>query len=400
VNEDAGILSQLKEVNPRLMTVCYGAHPTFMPSQTVQKAGIDIAVRREPEFIIRDLMGAFSSGNNNWQKIAGITFKRDGETISNPDYPFIEDLNVFPIPDRRLLPSGIDYFNPVVKRMPFTTMFTSRGCFGRCIFCTARVFYGSAIRFRSAENVVQEMELVQSQGYKEVFFRDELFTVSRQRVIDICRLIIEKKIKLSWVCSSRIDLVDLEMLRMMKEAGCHMVRFGVESGSQKILDNIKKDITIQQLEKVFGWTNQLGIDTHAHLMLGCPGETAETIKQTVHFVKAINPTIVTFGICTPYPGTELFESVRKASSDIGDGSSCDLSRIHTEGFYNKAFTQLSNEELSRSIRWAYRSFYLSFSYLIQWIKRLKSPGEIKRILLAGSQILVFILCGENRKQHS
>ncbi|MDP2923274.1 MAG: radical SAM protein [Candidatus Omnitrophota bacterium] len=398
INEDAEILSQLKDANPRLKTICYGSHPTFMPFQTVQKNGIDIAVRREPEFIIRDLINALAEGGGRWQETVGISFKRNGAIISNPDYPFIENLDVLPIPDRSLLPRHVEYFNPVVKQVPFTTMFTSRGCFGRCVFCTVPAFYGSCIRFRSAEKVVEEMQLLQSQGYREVFFRDELFTVSRKRVIDICKGIQEKRLSLSWICSSRIDLVDLEMLRMMKEADCHMIRFGVESASQQILGNIKKDITVEQIEKAFAWTNQLKLDTHAHLMIGCPGETRETIKETMRFVKRIKPTIVTFGICTPYPGTVLFESVSNAFADIGDGSSCDLSRIHTEGFYNRVFTKLTNEELGRSVRRAYRSFYLRLSYIAQWVKRFRSFGEIKRIFSAGTQIFIFILCGENTKR--
>lgn len=397
INEDAKILTELKKVNQKLTTICYGSHPTFMPYQTLQREGIDIVVRKEPEFIIKDLVNALSRSNHEWKKIAGISFRENKNIISNPDYPFIENLDILPISDRALIPKGIEYFNPVVKRLPFTTMFTSRGCYGRCIFCTARNFYGDRTRFQSAERVVKEMQLLYLQGYREIFFRDEIFTVSKQRIIDICKKIRENRIDLSWICSSRIDSVDLETLSLMKEAGCHMIRFGVESGAQEILNNIKKGITIEQTEKVFEWTYNVGIDTHAHLMLGSPGETQETINKTIKFIREINPTIVTFGICTPYPGTELFEKVKKLYPDINDGSSCDLSKIHTDGFYNKAFTKLNGNELSRSIRRCYKSFYLRPSYIFNWFKKFKNIEEAKRVFLAGRQIVDFILFGENKK---
>jgi len=396
INEDSEVLLELKLENHHLKTICYGSHPTFMPLQVIQKKGIDIAVRREPEFIIRDLLEAMSRGKDSWQGTPGITFQSDGEIVSNPDYPFIGNLDMLPFPDWTLLPREATYFNPVVKRIPFASMVTSRGCFGNCIFCTAKKFYGETIRFKSADKVVEEMAILQSQGYREIFFRDELFTVNRQRVVDICRGIKKQKIDLAWICSSRVDLVDLEILGIMKDAGCHMIRFGVESGSQQILDSIKKGTTIKQIREAFAWANRESLDTHAHLMLGCPGETEETVRQTISFIKKIRPTVATFGICTPYPGTELFERVRDIFPDINDGASCDLRNIHTAAFYNQAFTKLSNKQLANSIRRAYRKFYLRPLYISQWIGRLESLSEAKRVFLAGLQLFDFIARGETR----
>jgi radical SAM superfamily enzyme YgiQ (UPF0313 family) len=245
--------------------------------------------------------------------------------------------------------------------------------------------------------VIDEMQLLQVQGYNEIFFRDETFTLSRLRVMDICRKIIKKGLNLSWICSSRVDSVDLELLGLMKRAGCHMIRFGVESGAQEILDNIKKDITVEQIRRAFTWVNKVGIDTHAHLMIGSPGETQETINRTIKFIREINPTIVTFGICTPYPGTELFEKVKKLYPDINDGSGCDLRKIHTHQFYSKAFTELNGDELSRNVRRCYKSFYLRPSYICNWLKKFKNIEEAKRVFFAGGQIADFILFGENKK---
>ncbi len=394
VNEDAQVLARLKSKNKELVTVVYGGQPTFMPRYTLAREGIDIVVRREAEFVIRDLINALEKGNASWKKVKGIGFKEKEEVFLNEDYPFIENLDELPFPDRTMLPRDIDYFNPVVKRMPYTTAFTVRGCPGKCTFCSSPSFYGRKIRFRSAESVLQELEIIQSQGYQEVFYRDEMFPVSKKRVIDICQGMIERGWDLTWICSARIGTVDKEMMKLMKEAGCHMIRFGVESGVQKILDNIKKGITVEETRQTFRWAHEVEIDTHAHLMIGMPGETRETMNHTLRFIKEIDPTIITAGICTPYPGTGLFEEVRKKYPQIGDGSQCDLQDLHTKSFYNEAFTALSNEELSRNIRRFYRNFYLRPSYLLKWIKRIRSLDELKRVTIAGTNIFSFSVKGD------
>ncbi len=395
VNEDAAVLNELKKANPDLLTVVFGAHPTFMPRHTLGKEGIDVVVRREAEFIIRDLARALASGDGEWRKVKGIGYRlENGEIMLNEFYPFVENLDELPIPDRTMLPQGIDYFNPVVKRVPYTTMMTSRGCPGLCTFCSSPPFYGRKIRYRSVESMIEELEEIKQLGYREVFFRDEIFTVVKSRTIALCEEMIKRKLNLSWICSARIGSVDKEMMELMKAAGCHMIRFGVESGSQKILDNIKKGITVEQTRQTFRWTHEVGLDTHAHLMLGTPGETRETIDETIKFIKEIEPTIITCGICTPYPGTQLFEEVREKHPEIGDGSQCDLSRLHTKSFYNEVFTELSPEELSKGIRKVYRQFYLRPGYLLKWLFRIKSVDEFRRVTLAGTQVFDFIFRGD------
>jgi len=394
INEDAGLLNKIKKKNPNLKTIVFGSHPTFLPKDTLSKEGIDIVVRREPEYIVRDLVSALEKGGLDWKQVKGIGYMEDGEYIINDFYPFIQDLDFLPVPDRRMLLENADYFNPVVKRLPYTTMFTSRGCPGKCTFCSSPSFYGKQIRFSSAERVLKELKIIQKLGYKEVFFRDEMFTLSRKRVKEICKGIMEKNIDLTWICSSRVDALDKEIMSIMKRAGCHMIRLGVESGMQEILDNIKKGIKISQTTDVFKWAHEVGLDTHAHLMLGAPGETLRTIDKTMRFVKNIDPTIVTFGICSPYPGTLLFEQVKEKYPEVGDGSSCDLQNLHTQGFYNQAFTGLSSEMLSSSVGRAYRSFYIRPAYLLRWLFRINSMDELRRVMLAGTQVINFALKGD------
>lgn len=389
LNEDAEVLEGLKESNPDLKCVVYGGQVTAEPEATLSREGIDIVIRREPEFALRDLAKAWASGNGAWEDIKGISFRKDGDVVSNPDYPLIENMDELPVPDRTMLAGEIDYFNPVVKRMPFTTMFTSRGCPGKCTFCSSPTFYGRNIRFRSAESVLNELETVVEQGYREVFFRDEIFTVSKKRVFEVCKGIKERGIDITWICSARIGSVTLEMMREMKDAGCHMLRLGVESGVQELLDNVKKGIKVEQTKEVFKWAHEAGLDTHAHMMIGIPGETRETLAETMDFIKEVDPTIVTFGILTPYAGTPLFDELREVHPEIGDGTEADLSRLHTESFFNEHFTDLTDEELSTFIRKVYRGFYMRPAYLFKWIKRIGDLDEFKRVALAGMQVMEF-----------
>lgn len=392
VNDDAEVLAHLKRSNPKLRTTVYGAHPTFMPEKTVEKDGIDFAVRREPELILRDLFAALDSGNGGYKEVPGIAYRNGtGEAHVNPYAPFIKDLDILPIPDRTMLPPGVDYFNPIVKKQPYTTMFTSRGCPAQCTYCSSPPFYGDTVRFRSAAAMVEEVEQVVKMGYKEIFFRDEIFTASRRRVVDFCEGILARGLKVSWICSSRVSTIDKELMQLMKRAGCHLVRFGVESSNQKILDLIKKGTTVEQAERTFVALHEVGLDSHAHMMIGSPGETDDTIRDTINWLKyTIKPTVITFGICTPYPGTELFEMVRKLHPDIGDGSDADTSKLHTTGYYNESFQSVPNDRLEKWIRRAYSEFYMRPSYLAGWIPRLSSMDELFRVSMAGTQVLGFI----------
>jgi radical SAM superfamily enzyme YgiQ (UPF0313 family) len=389
VNEDAALLNKIKEANPKAHTIVYGSHPTFMPKYTLSKEGVDFIIQREPEFIIRDLITALKE-NKNTKNVPGIGYKEGEEIIINEPYPFIEDLDELPIPDRSLLVKGIDYFNPIVKRYPFTTMFTSRGCPGRCTYCTSPPFYGQTYRARSAENVLKELEIVAQQGYKEVFFRDEMFTTDRERVIAVCEGILKKNLDLTWIASTRVGAVDDELMTLMKKAGCHMLRYGVESGVQEILNNVKKGIKIEQTIQDFEMAHRHKIDTHAHCMLGMPGETEETIKQSLTFVKKIDPTIITFGICSPYPGTKLFELVLEKHPEVEDGSACDLEKLHTHSFFNEVYTDIPNEELNKWIKQIYKEFYLRPGYIFKWLGRIKSLDELRRVTMAGAQVFDFV----------
>lgn len=393
INEDTNVLACLKEANPAIRSIVFGSHPTFMPEATLSRKGVDIIVRREPEFIIRDIALSFER-KRNWKEIKGIGYLDRDKIILNPYYPLIENLDELPFIDVDLLPKGIDYFNPIVKRMPYMTITTSRGCPAGCRFCTAPYFYGAKARYRSVESILEELLMLKSKGYREIYFRDETFTMRQDETLKLCKRMIEENLGLSWICNARVDTVNRELLKAMKRAGCHLIKFGVESGVQKILDLSRKGIRVEQTREAFRLTKEVGIDTHAHTMLGMPGETDETIAKTIDFVLEIEPTTVTFGICTPYPGTPMFLDVVKKFPEIQDGSSSDLSKVHVQGLFNEIFTSVKRRDLEKSIKFAYRRFYLRTSYLFKRIKRIENMENLKRCLIGGINVIDFAVRGE------
>lgn len=398
LNDDCAYLAPFKQANPGLTVIAFGGHVTAEPCSSLaggnRRGVLDIVVRREAEWIIADVVDELAKGGDGWKAVRGISYlEEDGSCVSNEDYPLCEDLDRLPMADRRQLRPDL-YFNPFVLRQPFTTMFTSRGCPGRCLFCASPYFYGRVERAQSPARVLEEIEACLRLGYREIFFRDENLTTSAERVAAICEGILQRHLDVSWICSSRVTHLEPNLLKLMKRAGCHMLRMGVESGVDQVLKNIGKGTNVEIIEQAFVWAREARLSTHAHLMIGLPGDTRETLDQTLRFVKKIAPTMVTFGILTAYPGTPLFRSLRKKCPDIGDGTRIDLTKLHTQPLFNHVFCSLSNEELTWYIRHAYRSFYFRPYYLWQRLGDLRNWGRLRRYSRAGINVLKFALGGD------
>jgi len=386
---DVKIVRHLKEANPQLKAIMFGQFPTFFPEVALRE-DVDFVVRKEPEYAIKDLTNALENGGS--KKIPGVGFKEDGTIFIHPEpYPW-GDLNTLPFPDRSFLPE-VEYFSPIVSHRPWTAAQTSRGCYARCTFCTVPYFSGRTWRVRSAESVVDEMEIL-SEKYKTIWFRDETFTFSKKRVRDICRLIRERNLDVFWICNARVGTINKDLLKLMKHAGLEVLKFGVESGNQLILDKIRKDVTVEEIHRNFRWCSELGIKTHAHFILGCPGETEETLEDTLKLAKEINPTTVTFNVMTPLPGSSLYDEVKRLDPLIGDGSQHTFSEEHSRGFRNELFCDFTSAELSDIVRRAYRDFYFRSSYFLRQLKRIGSWGEFRILIRAGAAIMLFGVVGE------
>jgi radical SAM superfamily enzyme YgiQ (UPF0313 family) len=390
--EDADYLLGLKQANPGLQTLVFGSHPTFMPSFCLAHQGVDYLATHEPYFIIRDLVRAWNTDERH--AIRGLGFRDQGEPRLNAPYPFIEYLDDLPYPDTDLLPRGVDYFNPIVRRLPYMTATTSHGCPGKCTFCTAPTFDGPRLRFQSADYVLGLIRHLLERGFREIYFRDDTFFVKKGRDHEIFRRIIDQGLDVSWLANARVSHIDVETMKLALEAGCHTIKFGIESGSQDILDAMKKGYRIERAHEVFDAANAMGMGTHAHVMIGNPGDTLQSIEQTIDYVLRLNPTTATFGICTPYPGTPLFDQVAEKHPEIRDGSSTDLSRLHVEGLFNKLYCDVGREDLGGLVRRAYRRFYLRPGYMLRLARgQIRSLDDLKRVLLAGTRVLDFIFRG-------
>jgi radical SAM superfamily enzyme YgiQ (UPF0313 family) len=390
---DAEELRHIKSVNPRIKTILYGSHPTFMPEYCLKEEGIDFVVTKEPEESLRELLHELVNGGAV-EAIAGTGNRAANGTIRiNPGRPFsaMDDLA---IPDRTLLPKNADYFNPVVKRVPYTSMLTSRGCPAKCNYCTAPVFYGNKTRVRSAASVLEEMRQIKALGYREIFFRDETFSAYKGRNYQIFEGMEREGMDFTWIANGRVDMVDEESMRAMKKAGCHLLKFGVETGSAEMLERYKKGATLEQAEFAFRKAREIGIDTHAHIIFGGPGETRETIRETSNFLKKLKPGTATFGILTPYPGTEIFDMVAEIYPDIRDGSGSTMENLHTEGFYSDALCSLGEARLSKEVVGAYRQFYLRPGYLLERLSRIRSLEELTMRAIGGYSVLQFAVTGK------
>lgn len=387
-HEDVEVLAELKKANPNLRTVIFGSQPTFHPEEALDQEAVDIIIKREPEFVLRDFVNLLDKGDSDWKKVKGIGFRDGKKKVINPDYHFI-DVNELPIPDRSMLPKKVDYFNPIIKRVPYTTAMTSRGCPGLCTFCNVPDFYGKTDRYMSAERVIEEIKSIIALGYKEIWFRDETFSAFPERNKKICQWIIDNKVDITWIANARINMINKETMEIMKKAGCHMIKFGVESGVQQILNNVKKGITVKRTREVLQWTKEVGIDVHAHMMLGMPGDTKETIEQTINFVKEIEPTTVTFGICTPYAGTPMFKEVAEKDPSIKDGSSLSKQQLHVESYYNQHYCTVSNKDLQNYLKKAYKKFYFRPTYVLKMLFKIRSLDELRRLIMAGSNVFSF-----------
>jgi anaerobic magnesium-protoporphyrin IX monomethyl ester cyclase len=348
-----------KEVCPNCITILGGSHVTFWDDKALQECpSLDIIVRKEGENTMLELVKRLEAGKS-YSDVLGITCRKDGEIVKNPDRAYIENLDALPFPAHHLWPlERLLKYGKVI----FPVM-TSRGCVCWCDFCTAVRMFGRRYRMRSPKNVVDEMEFLNKvYGAKQFTFYDDAFTVDQERAAEICREIKSRKLKIEWDCETRVDMVTKELLRIMKEAGCIAVWFGVESGSQSVLNAMQKGISPAQTMKAFKLAKEVGLMTVAGVILGFPGETKETAWETVKFVERISPDDVGYYIATPYPGTPLYESVKeKGLLKITDFDKYDTATLV---FENPA---LSPQELRDIREQAFQRFYLRPAYFFSMI---------------------------------
>jgi anaerobic magnesium-protoporphyrin IX monomethyl ester cyclase len=346
-----------KEVHPKCLTVLGGVHVTFWDDKALQECpDLDVVVRKEGENTILELVQKLETGKS-FSGVLGITYRKDGKIVKNADRPYIEDLDSLPFPAHHLWPiERLRKYGKVI----FPLM-TSRGCVFWCEFCSAVRMFGRRFRMRSPKNVVDELEyLHNTYGADNFTFYDDTFTINQPRTAEICKEIINRKLKIQWDCETRVDMVTKELLLTMREAGCYAIWYGVESGSQRIIDAMGKGFSLKQVMRAFKWAKEAGLMVVAGTILGSPGETKETAWETIKFVERLNPDDVGFYIATPYPGTPMYDLVKeKGWLRVTDFDKYDTATPIFE------LPTLSMQELREIREQAFQRFYLRPTYVLR-----------------------------------
>lgn len=316
-------------------TIAFGTHVTPIPRETMRPyPALDYVLLGEPDLTLRDLLDHLEGkidrrppnitklfadhdptykpalcedGRVDMAGIKGLVWRRDEEIVVNFTRPFVKDLNDMPHPLHHLLPWR-DYRMPLIKG-PFTFIVTSRGCPAGCTYCIKHVSYQYSVRVRTPENIMEELWILKNLGINNVHMYADLFTVNRDQVVGLCKLMIEENINIRWTCNSRVDYVDEEMLRLMGEAGCWLISWGIESGNEQILRHARKGAYPDKAERALRWARQAGIKNWGYFIIGLPGETEETIRDTIDFSKSLPLDIALFHVAAPYPGTPFFFEV-------------------------------------------------------------------------------------------
>lgn len=387
ISNAMSIARSLKQANPQLTIILGGAHATLLPDDTLARTPeIDIIVRGEGEETIIDLLQAIEA-KKPLDNIPGINYRHNGKVINTANRPENVDMDSLPFLAYHLLPWQKYRPHPPHGRvLPFAAIVTSRGCPYHCAYCSKPIF-GNKFRAQSPERVLEEIIYIKDKfGIKEIAFYDDVFTLNKKRALEIADGMLSKGVNMQWTCETRVNLVDKELLRHIKQAGCYAIAYGIESASPEILKNISKDISLEQVEEAVRISREAGLETIGYFMIGSPGETPETISKTIQFAKKLKLDFAQFSVTTPFPGTELYKLLKTGANNIPWES------FVYSGDDSKMTPVLENEQLTRDdlkawTRRAYREFYLRPSYLWQRIRRITSWGEL-RVNLKGFVMLL------------
>ena len=291
---------------PTAPIVVGGPHPTIMPEDTLKIEDIDYVVRGEGEETIIELIDCLEH-NKTLNKVKGLSYRKGSKVINNTTRPYIKDLDDLPYPKWNLV-HNYDKMNPSF----FGNIISSRGCPYQCTFCASKKMWGTNTRFRSPGSLLREIIICKAEYGTTLFhFNDDSFTVRQENVKKFCKLLIEWKVDIQWTCDTRVNLVDYNLLKLMKEAGCIQVNFGVECGNDKMLKDIKKGITVDQVINAFNIAKLVGLSRMGYFMTGFPNETLDDMKDTIRLMNLVNPEHPCWSIVTPYPGTELYDTCLK-----------------------------------------------------------------------------------------
>jgi radical SAM superfamily enzyme YgiQ (UPF0313 family) len=363
-----------------------GPYPVAMQEKCIEDSkDIDAVVTGEGEITVVEMLEKLSRGKN-LEGVKGVIFRENGKIIKNPPRPLITDVDALPFPARELLGDTNSYIPPpaTYKRKPVAVIMTARGCNRRCIFCfQIDKERKSGIRYRSVENVMQEIELCLEQGYREIKFIDDTLAANYDRAMQIAEEIKRRRLDFTWFASACVNQVDKPLLKAFKDAGCWAVLFGAESGVQENLNAIRKGITPEQTRKAVKAAKEVGLTVHTPFLFGIPGQTFEDGLKTIEFACELNPDIASFHAVTPFPGTELYDNIEKYGT-----MSEDLTDYTYQGAAFIPYT-MTRDEIAKLRQIAFKRFYSRPKFIVKRLIGLKNLHDL-RVVVKGLKSLFWL----------
>ena len=394
IKSDVAFAERIKRKYQEAFVLLVGTHPTACPEETLAYSdAIDAIALGEYDEIVKNLADALDR-NIDIENVPGLILRRGGEYRRTGTMIPIRELDTIPFASQFIKDhlDVKDYFFAAAT-YPSIQIFTGRGCPFRCNFCVyPQTMHGHAFRARSAENVVAEFEYIAANfpDVHEVVIEDDTFTANKKRVLEICRLLVEKKLhkRLKWLCNARVDL-DLDTMKAMKAAGCRLIIPGIESGNQQILDNIKKGTKVEQFYEYVANAKKAGLFVHACYMVGNQGETGQTMEETLKLALKLNTDTAQFFPLIPYPGTEAYEWARINNYIEPDYEKYCL----PNGTHNTVLStpDLSAEEMVEFCNRARKRYYLRPKYILYRIwTGIKNPSDMKRSIKAFGKLKQYL----------
>ncbi|MBI3607876.1 MAG: radical SAM protein [Nitrospirae bacterium] len=369
IYSDAEVAKIAKQIKPSCLTVGVGTHIMALTDETMNESpGFDVGIY-----------------SNEWEQVAlsiaqhaddlsgarGIVFRsNDGQLVKTDRHPELAHYDDLGFPAHDKLRKDL-YRDPTMKRFPKTMVQASRACIAKCNFCCQPAFFGNVMK-RSVPHIIEELQWVHKLGFREVFFNDATFTFDHKWNTEIFESMLSHSIDLAWFCTTRAHCLNRDLLKLMKRAGCHTIGIGMESADDQVLKNIKKGVRREQVRQAVAMVREAGIDALLFCVLGFPGETRESMQETIEFLKTVKASFITLGIAVPAPGTEFYRHME--SSGYLHHKKWDLYDPLKKPVYS--YPDLSGEEIHDCAAYGLRQFYLRPSYIWDRIGSIRSPSEL------------------------
>lgn len=367
-----------KEIVPSICTIVKGApFLTYNTNTIYENPFIDYVIMGEAELTLKDILDGVPDN-----EILGICYRENFQPVKNDKRPFIDNLDILPFPARHLVDNSI-YRRPDNGKVQ-AVIKVARGCPFHCFFCLATPVSGAKVRTRSPENIVAELkECVEKYNIKNFLFWSDIFNFDRKWTLELCQKIIESGLKITWSSNTRADTMDDEMAKMMYKSGCRLVSIGVESGSQKMLDNIGKKITLDDIRNTVKILKKNKIKIYNYFVIGLPWETEETVEETIKFAIELDSNFISFYTATPLPGTKYFAYAML--NKLVDGN-LDFRSAYYEPVVRSE--HLSKERIFELHKQAVKRFYLRPKFILKTLLSLRSFAEVKNYFIAGMNLLL------------